>query len=478
MKRLKKDLTSLLVILICVIYLFPVFAYANEVDYEALAEERKKITIESNLIDNWPAGPEISAQSAILIEANTGIVLYEKNIHEHLYPASITKLLTALVAYDNSDMQDMVTFSYDAVNSIDWRYDANMGINGGSSITMEETLYGMMVGSANEAAYAIAEHIAGNLPDFAKLMNEKAQSLGCTDSNFVTPNGIHDENHYTSAHDMALIAKAFFANDYLSKIAGTPSYKFAQTATQPKDDMVVYAKSKLFPGKEYAYDGLIGTKTGYTDSARQNLVSCAQRDGMKLICVVMKEEAPSQYTDTIDLFNYGFSNFHIEYVADKDSRFNISSSNLFLTDIDIFGSSNPILRVNPNSYILLPMGADLSQTTCQISYDNLINDEIAKIDYFYSDAYVGSATVIPSVESRVYYEFDETEENAQDEPESSFVFINIFIILAVIVGIAIILVIVFLIISAVRNSYKYKKKSTSNKNYKYKNKDLKWKHLK
>lgn len=477
MKRLGNNLFSLLVILIC-ICLIPINSYAEE-DYAAQAEQRKKITIESNLIDKWPAGPEIGAESAILIEANTGIVLYEKNINEHLYPASITKILTALVAYDNCDMKEMVTFSYDAVNSIDWRYDANMGINGGSSITMEDTLYGMLVGSANEAAYAIAEHVAGNgkLDEFAKLMNEKAISLGCTDSNFVTPNGIHDSNHYTSAHDMALIAKAFFANEYLSNIACTPSYKFAVTDTQPKENMVVYAKSKLFPGKEYAYSGLVGTKTGYTEYARQTLVSCAERDGMKLICVIMKEEAPNQYADTIDLFNYGFSNFSLEYVAEKDSRFNISSSNLFNTDIDIFGSSKPILQMDPNSYIVLPKGSDLSQTTYKINYDDLSNNEVVKIDYYYSDALIGSSPIIASVDDHVIYEFDD---NYMESNETeNYIFVNIIKVIAIIIGIAIVLVVIFLIISAFRNSYKFKKKnSNTNKKYNYKNKHLKWKHLK
>lgn len=478
MKRLKKDLLSIFVVLLSSILLFPMFVYADE-DIDAQIEARKKITVESNLYDNWPAGPETSCQSAILIDADTGIVLYEKNIHEHLYPASITKILTALVAYENCDMKDMVTFSYDAVNSIDWRYDANMGINGGSSITMEESLIGMLVGSANEAAYAIAEHVSGNgkLDEFAKLMNEKAKSLGCTDSNFVTPNGIHDENHYTSAHDMALIAKEFFANDFLANIACTSSYHFAQTATQPKDDMVVYAKSKLHKGKEYAYDGLVGTKTGYTDYAQQTLVSCAQRNGMKLICVVMKEEAPSQYTDTIDLFNYGFSNFTTESIADKDTRFNISSSNLFNTDIDIFGSSKPILKISSNSYVVLPKGGELSQTECKITYGNLSNDQIANIDYYYSGTYIGSAAVIPSREDPVYYDFDdESEETSSDS--SDYIFINIISLLGIVVGIAVLLIIIFLIISVIRKSISSGKTSTPNNKYNYTNKDLEWKHLK
>ncbi|MBO4987952.1 MAG: D-alanyl-D-alanine carboxypeptidase, partial [Lachnospiraceae bacterium] len=274
---------------LCGVLLFsniPVSALAAR-DYKAEAEERKQLPIESNQNIHWPAGPEIGAESAILMEVNSGTVLYSKNIHAKLYPASITKILTALVVAEKCDMNEMVTFSSEAIHSINWREDANMGINVGDSITMEQCLYGLLVGSANEVAYAMAEHICGegNVSAFSDLMNQKAKELGCTDSNFITPNGIHDENHYTSAHDMALIAQAFFSNEMLAKMSCTTSYHVPQTATQPREDMIVWAKSKLLPGKEYEYEHLIGTKTGYTDDARQTLVSCAQKDGMKLVCV-------------------------------------------------------------------------------------------------------------------------------------------------------------------------------------------------
>ena len=190
-------------------------------DYKAEAQERKNLPVESNQIPNWPSGPEIGAESAILMEVNTGTVLYSKNIHAKLYPASITKILTALIAAESCDMNEMVTFSSDAIHSINWREDANMGINAGDSITMEQCLYGLLVGSANEVAYAIAEHISGegNVEAFSEIMNKKAKELGCTDSNFITSNGIHDENHYTSAHDMAIIAQAFFSNEMLAKMS-------------------------------------------------------------------------------------------------------------------------------------------------------------------------------------------------------------------------------------------------------------------
>lgn len=465
MKRTAKAIFSILISIFIAVSILPVCSFATEPDIDAVIEERKNIPIESNSIPSWPVGPQTNAQSAMLIEAKTGIVLYEKNVHERLYPASITKILTALIAYEHCDMDEEVTFSYEAVSSIDWRYDANMGINAGDKITMEQALHGMLVGSANEAAYAIAEHVAGSVEDFADLMNEKATSLGCTDSHFVTPNGIHDENHYTSAHDMALIAQAFFSNDYLAKISGTSSYKVPKTDTQPNDEMVVYAKSKLFPNKEYAYEGLIGTKTGYTESARQTLVSCAERDGLKLISVVMKDEAPYQYTDTIELFNYGFSNFVTFRIADKDLRYVISSSNLFDTKNDIFGSSDPILEINPLDEIILPVGTDLDNTESKVVYDDLNDNEIARINYYYSGTYVGNASVIPCKSLLQTPGLGDNTISDEDDNKGP-VYINIYKLLGIVILTAFVLSLIFMLISFIRGGKRRKKKKPSVNNSK------------
>ena len=178
-KRKLFGFLSLLILLVSVSSI-PVEA----IDYKKLAEERKSLEIESNSYDNWPLGPAIGAQSAILMDANTGAILYAKNIHEQLYPASITKLLSTYVALQECELDEMVTFSEDAVYSINWWEDANMGVYAGSSLTLEEVLYGILVGSANEAAYAVAEHVSGNLEAFSSLMNKTAKELGCLNSNF------------------------------------------------------------------------------------------------------------------------------------------------------------------------------------------------------------------------------------------------------------------------------------------------------
>ena len=225
-------------------------AYAAPVtteDYLAEAEERKLLPIESNQIENWPAGPAIGAQSAILLEANTGVILYAKNIDERLYPASTTKLMTCLIAAEKCQLGETITFSHDAVFSLE-PGSSNMGIDEGQAMPLEECLYGILVASANEVANAVAEHIAGSRDAFAEMMNEKAAELGCKNTHFVNAHGLHDDDHYVSAYDLALIAKAFFQNELPAKIGNTASYHFKPTNTQP-DDFIKRNKHELITGE-------------------------------------------------------------------------------------------------------------------------------------------------------------------------------------------------------------------------------------
>ena len=258
---------------ICSIFTGSINAYAAPVtgeDYQAEAEERKALPVQTNEIENWPAGPAIGAQSAILLEANTGVLLYAKNLDEKLYPASTTKLMTSLLAAENSTMDEMVTFSHDAVFSIE-PGSSHIGIDENESMPMEECLYGILTGSANEVANAVAEHIAGSMEDFAKMMNEKAAELGCKNTHFVNAHGLHDENHYTSAYDLAIIARAFFQNELLSRIGNTPTHHFEPTDTQP-DDFFKRNKHQLITG-EIPYEGIKGGKSVYTSVASQTVVT-------------------------------------------------------------------------------------------------------------------------------------------------------------------------------------------------------------
>ena len=417
------------------------------------AEERKSLPIQSNQIENWPAGPAIGAQSAILMDANTGVILYAKNIDEKLYPASTTKLMTCILAAENCQLDEMIKFSHNAVFSIE-RGSSNIGIDEGQSMSLEECLYGILVASANEVANAVAEHIAGTTDDFALMMNQKAAELGCKNTHFTNPHGLFDEDHYTSAYDLALIAKAFFQNELLAKIGNMPSHHFQATATQP-DDFIERNKHKLITG-EIAYEGIKGGKTGYTDEARQTLVTCAEQNGMKLICVVMKEESPEQFYDTVKLFSYGFTNFSAVNVSENETDYSIQNSNFFNTSNDVFGNSKPILTLNQSSYLIMPKTITFDDLDSQISYETSGENEVAVIEYYYHGAYVGNATVDLAEDAPASYDFTEKTsiEEPEKETEPNVIIVNIKSVLICILVIALILIAIFVIRSII-NSYSF-----------------------
>ena len=430
------------------------------IDYKKLAEERKSLEIESNSYDNWPLGPAIGAQAAILMDANTGAILYAKNIHEKLYPASITKLLSTYVAIQECELDEMVTFSEEAVHSINWWEDANMGVYAGSSLTLEEVLYGILVGSANEAAYAVAEHVSGNLESFSTLMNKTAKELGCLNSNFVTPNGIHDENHYTTAYDMALIAKAFFSNETLTKMSSTTRFDVPVTENQTREGLILAAKSQLLPGKPYAYEPLIGTKTGYTDQARQTLVSCAEKNGLKLICVILKEESPAQFTDTIELFNYGFENFEAISLDGINNEYAIDN-HFFTRDIDLLGNSKTILSLNKDDYVVLPNTITFSDLNSKVSFDNKQENSVACINYYYKNYLLGKISVDLAIDEPYVFDFGNQKYSTVDIVETqnqNTIYINLIHLLIGFILIVILFTILFSIQSFTKNKRMAKKR--------------------
>ena len=177
---------------------------------QAEVDARYNKEIDSNSWENWPAGPQVYAESAIVMEASTGTILYAKGIDEQHYPASITKIMTVLLALENCQMDEEVTFSHNAVYSIDYG-SSSIARDEGEVLTVEECLYAIMLESANECANAIAEHISGSTEEFANLMNQRAAELGCTNTHFANPSGLPNEEHYTSAHDMAQVTSVFSA---------------------------------------------------------------------------------------------------------------------------------------------------------------------------------------------------------------------------------------------------------------------------
>ncbi len=424
--------------------------------YEELtqeAEERKALPIQSNDIENWPAGPAVSAESAILMDIDTGSILYAKNIHKKSYPASTTKLLTCLIAVEQGNLDDMVSFSDTAIFSVPTD-GSKIGMDVGESITLEQSLYGILVGSANEVANAVGEYISGSLEEFINLMNERAAQLGCTDSHFMNTNGLHDDNHYTSVYDLALISAAFFQNDMLCKIGNTDRYEFTATATQP-DDFILKNKHRLITGED-PYDGILGGKTGYTDQARQTLVTCAEQNGMRLVCVVFKEESPSQFTDTIELFDYGFHNFQLMNISEHEDKYQIEPSGFLQTGNDIFGSSKPILTIDNNSSVIIPNTVSFDDLDSTIDYNVSDKNRIAQIEYSYNDTYVGSAYLELAADNASNYEFDtnlettnisveKSDEESAGPDQNNIIFINVKKVLIIVLSTAFIMIVLFIL---------------------------------
>lgn len=413
---------------------------------EERIELQKAMPVDTNNVVNWPQGPIVSAESAILMEAGTGAILYSKNIHLREYPASTTKILTTLIAYENSSPDEIVDFSYDAVFSVP-RNSNHIAMSPGDTLTMEDSLKAILIRSANEVAYAVAEHISGSFDAFAALMNEKAAELGCVESHFVNPNGLPDENHYTSAYDLAMIGRQFFANEYLASITLSPMLRIQKPAGEYLDAN----QMKLIPGSSYGYPYLVGVKTGYTEDARASLVACAEKDGLKLICVVMKDENPAYYEDATALFNYGFANFEKINVSETETKYNIASGSAFYSDNDIFGSSEPILSLNKDAYVVMPKTADFSLADSVISYDNLERDQAALITYSYHEQYIGSVSVDFSKGNSSYAFSVPTEEKKNTPKVPSYVFVNIFVVLSVFAGIAAFIGLILLIRHIVKN---------------------------
>lgn len=289
----------------------------------------QSISYADNLTDNSISNYTVPSQNnlslyseaGILIDSKTGKVLYGKNENVKMFPASTTKILTAIITIENCNLSDKVTASREAIISIPPGY-SNAEIQPNDTISVQDLLNVFLIHSANEAGYILAEHISGSIENFANLMNEKAKEIGCTNTHFTNPSGIHNENHYSTAYDMSLIAQYCMKNETFRKIVSTPYITFSPS--EDKQLKFYNTNDLIINTSKYYYKYAIGIKTGYTSQAKNCLISASSKDGLELIAVILgaahsEEVSSTRYVDTINLFNYGFDNYKSTEILARDS---------------------------------------------------------------------------------------------------------------------------------------------------------------
>ena len=359
--------------------------------------------IQSNKIPGWPQGPKIIAETGIVMDLDSGEILYAKGIDEKRAPASITKIMTAMLAIEKVPLDTKITFTNE-VNNIE-PGSTHIGIKPGETLTMEESLYGILLGSANEVSSGVAEYIGGTVQAFVDIMNERAQELGCKNTHFVNANGLYDDNHYTTARDMALIAQAAFQNKTFQNIVKTPYYIIPPTNITAEERWINNHHQMLLDGDQY-YDGCLGGKTGYTVKAGNTLVTYAQRDSMRLVCVVLKGTT-EYYNDTRNLLDYGFNSFQ-KLQSSSETGTETDSLAAYLQEKGLLDTA------------IKEAAMDIPKEAAQdITIKAQVEDNMLNLDFYYGDTLMGSSSQEASQEIQdAAMDYDSLEAQSAQEPET------------------------------------------------------------
>lgn len=268
----------------------------------------------------------VDAPVALLMDTKTGKILYEKNAHNKMYPASTTKIMTAILALENHELSDIAKVSYNSISTVPAGYStAHLQVD--EELTYEQLLNVLLIPSANDAANVIAEDIGGSIESFASMMNTKAKEIGCENTHFINPSGIHDENHYSTAYDLAIMGNYAMKNADFRKIVSTIKYTLPVTNKYDKASRAFVNTNNLINNKNSQYyEYATGIKTGYTDPAKNCIVASAKKDDLELICVIMGAENntdSNKFNDCISLFNFGFKNYTYKTLYSKDSVYKV-----------------------------------------------------------------------------------------------------------------------------------------------------------
>lgn len=371
MKKSKKIFAFMIFIIICNLFSFV---------YGSSLEEN------TTLLDS-----SITSGAVLIMEESTGKIIYEKNAYERMFPASTTKIMTAILALENCNLDDTATASEYAVMSIPSGY-TNANIQVGETLTIKDLLYSLMVTSANESAIILGEHISGSEEAFCWLMNDRAKELGCKDTHFVNPNGIHKDDHYSTAYDLALMAKHAMQNDTFRQIVKTTEFSLPSTDSYSGVERHFYNTNNLIrPDTSWYYEYATGIKTGFTSQAGNCLVASAEKDGVSYITVVLNapvryengKTISARYLDTTNLFEYAFNNYSfkqlktandliksidIENGKKKENSLNllIASDVNALVNIDSNSNFEPEINIKENLNAPIKKGDIVGSVTYKI----------------------------------------------------------------------------------------------------------------
>ena len=345
---------------------------------------------------DWPLDTGCQSEAGIVMDLDSGAVLFAQNIHVQEYPASITKLLTALVVVENASMDEQVTFSHDAVYNVESGSGNKLQLEEGDVLSVKDCLYVMLLQSSNQAANALAEHVGGSREAFADMMNEKAASLGCRESHFVNPSGLNEPEQLTSAYDMAQIGAAVFGNPTLLEICSTTSATLPPTINNPNGRTYSMEHKLVVTGDssdENYYPSAVAGKTGYTSLAGQTLVTYAEQDGRRQVAVTLKSTQRTHYSDTKTILDFGFARFKNVSVAENETDYVTGEEPVTIGD-ETYSPSD--LYLDEKAVVTLPNDAQFSdadkylQTEIPASHPE---GAVARIIYTYNDRQIGVAWV-------------------------------------------------------------------------------------
>lgn len=342
----------------------------------------------------WPSDTGVQSEAGIVMDVDSGAVLFGQNLHSQKAPASITKILTALVVVEHADLDAVITYSHDAVYNVEAGSGNKNAIEEGDQMRVRDALYHMLLTSSNQSANALAEYVGGSREGFVTLMNEKIAELGCAESHFANPSGLNDETQLTTVYDMALIAKAAYENETLLEITSASSYRLPSTTNNP-EGVTIYTEHKMRKeGSDYYYPYTVTGKTGYTSIAGQTLVTYAKKEDREQIAVTMKSTEFTHYSDTINLMDFGFQRFKNLSIAENETAYTAGTEPVELGGISYEPSD---LSLSPDAVITVPKGAsfaDAEKTVLTDLTEAAPDGAVALFSYTYNGRKIGEAYLI------------------------------------------------------------------------------------